>query len=44
MLGGTCCVLSLVDIDKVIWKSVAFAGASNIHIKEEARYINLTKI
>ncbi|KAJ3323353.1 hypothetical protein HDV06_001873 [Boothiomyces sp. JEL0866] len=38
LLGRTCCVLSLVDTDKVIWKSASYTTAVANPIKEEARY------
>ncbi|KAL5038881.1 hypothetical protein RTP6_006127 [Batrachochytrium dendrobatidis] len=37
LLGGTCCVISIVDIDKVIWKST-FWSNNPMQIKEEPRY------
>ncbi|KAI8928886.1 hypothetical protein BC831DRAFT_58608 [Entophlyctis helioformis] len=37
LLGGTCCVLTIVDTDKVIWKST-FWSSQPLPIKEEARY------
>ena len=39
LLGRSCCVLSLVDTDKVYWKSVAWSGLSSPKdITEEPRY------
>ncbi|KAJ3274421.1 hypothetical protein HDV01_003025 [Terramyces sp. JEL0728] len=38
LLGRTCCVLSLVDTDKVIWKSASYTSPIASPIKEEARY------
>ncbi|KAJ3261156.1 hypothetical protein HK103_006465 [Boothiomyces macroporosus] len=38
LLGRTCCVLSLVDTDKVIWKSASYTTSVPNPIKEEARY------
>ncbi|KAJ3354456.1 hypothetical protein HDU91_005778 [Kappamyces sp. JEL0680] len=38
LLGRSCCVLSLVDSDKVFWKSVACSTAGLNIVKEEPRY------
>lgn len=39
LLGGSCCVLSLVDVDRVIWKSSSWAANTSPQPpKEEARY------
>ena len=38
LLGGTCCVLSIVDVDRVIWKSAAWSSSNAPAIKDEPRY------
>lgn len=38
LLGGSCCVLSIVDVDRVVWKSCSFSGNNASQIKEEPRY------
>jgi hypothetical protein len=38
LLGRSCCILSLVDSDKVIWKSVTCSAPGLNIVKEEARY------
>ncbi|KAI8905974.1 hypothetical protein EDD86DRAFT_257172 [Gorgonomyces haynaldii] len=38
LLGGTCCVLSIVDVDRVIWKSSAWSSNAQPPFKDEARY------
>lgn len=38
LLGRSCCVLSLVDADKVFWKSAFWSTNPTANIKEEPRY------
>jgi GAF domain-containing protein len=38
LLGRSCCLITLVDADKVIWKSVSWTGSVITEIKEEPRY------
>jgi GAF domain-containing protein len=38
LLGKSCCVLSLVDSDRVYWKSVSWSSSPSVSIQEEARY------
>jgi hypothetical protein len=39
LLGGNCCVLSIVDVDRVIWKASSWAATTTAQPpKEEARY------
>ena len=43
LLGRSGCVLSLVDSDKVIWKSVSWSTNAIVTIKEEPRLFSLTR-
>jgi hypothetical protein len=38
LLGRSCCLISLVDADKVFWKAVSWSGVISHDIKEEPRY------
>ena len=39
LLGGSCCILSIVDVDRVIWKSCSWSSnVKQFAAAEEARY------